>query len=266
MRRVFDAVKTPVVGPDGKLKGLVDVFHEVTNNARSEQKVEKAVREFEQKLEEQAATHKSAEARLRQNHEKECTALQAARQNSEDSWAEQLAELRRRLDEKTIEHAEAQSLLEQMPGQHSKEFDDRLAAERELPHEREFKAELENVRAEHASHLQNAVLDTQKRGEELVRQKEQEHTRTVAEYQSAWETAEEALHQAKKELQELRERSIQPEASDAAKEEREELIRRVAEQTAAKLGLEESLRRAHEKIRLLKDRVAQPRRWIRAAG
>jgi PAS domain S-box-containing protein len=258
VRRVFDAVKTPVVGPDGKLNGLVDVFHEVTHNARSDQKLEKAVREYEQRLEEQAAAHKSAEARLRQNHEKECVGIQTARQNSEDSWAEQLAELRRRLDEKTIEHAEAQSLLEKMPHEHSKEFDDRLAAERAAA-KREFQAELERVRDEHESHLQETALEEQQRGEELLRQKEQEHSQTVAEYQAAWEASEEALHQAKKELQELREQSDQPDASDAAKQEREELIRRVAEQTAARLGLEESLRRAHEKTQILKDRAARPR-------
>ena len=257
-RRVFDAVKTPVVGPDGKLKGLVDVFHEVTNTARSEQKLDKALREFEQRLEEQATTHKSAEARLRQSHEKECAAIQTARQNSEDSWAEQLTELRRRLDEKTIEHAEAQSLLEQVPKQHSKEFDDRLAAEVAAAKVK-FQAELEKVRTEHADHLQDTVLTEQQRGEELVRRKEEEQTRTVAEYQAAWEASEEALHQAKKELEELRERTAQPEVPDAIRQEREELIRRVAEQTAARLGLEESLRRAQEKIQILKDRVAQQR-------
>ncbi len=257
-RRIFDAVKTPVRGPDGKLGGLVDVLHEVKGTAQTEEKHKQALRDLQHRLEEQALAHKSAEDRLRQSHEQECAALQNARENSEDSWNEQLAELRRRLDEKTIEHAEAQTLLSQQQQLQPEDFEKRVAAERAAA-ERAFEAELEQVRAEHAKKLHAAVAEEQKRGDELVELAQAEHAQTLSEYQSAWETSETALQQAKKELEELRQRTSPSEASVAARQEREELIRRLAEQTAAKLGLEESLRRAHEKVQGLKERLAQPR-------
>ncbi len=257
-RRIFDAVKTPVRGPDGKLGGLVDVLHEVKSTPQGEEKHKQALRDLERRLEEQALAHKTSEDRLRQSHEKQCAALHTARQNSEDSWNEQLAELRRRLDEKTIEHAEAQTLLSQLPQEQDEDFEERVAGERASA-ERAYEAKLETTRAEHAKHLQAAVAAEQQRGDELVELAQQEHAQTLAEYQSAWETSEAALQQAKNELEELRGRSTQPEASVAARQEREELIQRLAEQTAAKLGLEESLRRAHEKLQGLKERIAQPR-------
>ncbi len=255
--RVFDAVKTPILGPDGKLCGLVDVLHEATSRALNEEKHKKTHRELEMRLEEQVASHKSSQDRLRDNHEKECEALQNARQNVEESLNEQLAELRRRLDEKTIEHAEAQALLDELTQKHAEELGGHVTAGKEAA-EREFQAQLERLKAEHAGHVQNAVKKEQQRGEGLMHLAQQEHAQSLAEYQDVWELTEQNLQQARKELEEHKARTTNTIEADAARQEREEMIQRLAEQTAARLGLEESLRRAHERIDELKTRLGQP--------
>jgi PAS domain S-box-containing protein len=255
--RVFDAVKTPILGPDGKLCGLVDVLHEATARALNEEKLKKAHRELELRLEEQAATHKNAQDRLRGSHQKECEALQNARQNVEESLNEQLAELRRRLDEKTIEHAEAQALLDELAQKHADELDGHLAAEKETAR-REHQDQLDRLKTEHAGQLENAVKKEQQRGEGLLHLAQQEHATALSEYQDVWELTEQSLQQARKDLEEHRAKVAGSVDAAALGQEREEMIQRLAEQTAARLGLEESLRRAHERIEELKSQLDQP--------
>jgi PAS domain S-box-containing protein len=257
-RRIFNAVKTPIVGPDGKLSGLVDVFHEVTAAALNEEKLRKAHRDLERRLEEQAAVHKSSLEQLSRAHEKACAELHAVHENTQDSLNEQLAELRQRLDEKTIAHAEAESLLAALPDKHAQEFEEKLAAERAAD-ELAWNAKFGKLEDEHATRLESAVQEERQKGGGLLQLAQQEHAQSLAEYQAAWEAAEEALQKANEELETLRNEPTQSADAIAAREERAELIRRVAEQTAARLGLEESLRRANEKIQKLKQTLAQPR-------
>ena len=256
-RRIFSAIKTPVLGPDGKLGGVVDVFHEVTNTASSEENLKRGIRDLERRLEEQASAHKASESRVRHAHEKECAELHKLRQNSEESWNEQLAELRRRLDEKIAELEEARALLAELSQNRSQDIEERLSGDR-VAAEQAFTKELNRVKAEHSSHVQNAVQEERQRGDDLMQLAQQEHAQALAEYQAAWESAEHALQQAKNELADLRSRSTQPKENAAVRQERKELIHRLAEQTAARLGLEESLRRAQEKVEEWKTRLAKP--------
>lgn len=255
-RRVFEAIKTPLVGPEGKLTGLVDVFREKTRAALGEEKHKKAIRDLERRLEEQTAAHKNAEQRQREAYEKELT---VRKDESENSLNAQLDEMRRLLDEKTADHAETQALLNEATQAHASELENHSASARSAL-ERDFESRLEKLKADHALELKEAVALEQQRGDELIQLAQQEQARAVAEYQSAWEASEEALQRAKTELDALRSRPAQPEENGAMVKDREALIQRLAEQTAARLGLEESLSRAQERHRTMKDELDQAAR------